>query len=472
MALNSSSFEEYLCCPVCRDIFQDPVLLWCCHSFCSMCLRLYWEHTESQICPLCRRTFSMDHIPTNLALKNLCEVFLQERSQRASAGSEEFCQLHSEKLKLFCLDDKQPVCVVCRDSEKHTNHNLRPISEAALQLKCEVRTELRVLQKRLRVFQEVASSQNQTLQHIQAQAQNTERQIKEEFEKLHQFLRDEEESRIAALREEEEEKSQMMKEKIEEMRKCILSLTDTISTMEYWMQLDNAAFLQKYKTTADRSQCPLRDPEMVSGSLINVAKHLGNLKFRVWEKMQEIVQYTPVILDPNTAHPDLYLCESLSSVKFGEEGQQLPGNPERFDDYSSVLGSEGFESGSHCWDIEVGDNTAWAVGVITESVYKHRENQSQCGFWQVGFYNGKYGKSHSEEVFTPLRVEQKVQRIRVQLDWEKGKMIFTDSGHNTCLHIFKHNFTERVFPYFYNHCKLHPLKILPVKPSISVELHS
>ena len=69
--------------------------------------------------------------PLNLALRNLCESFLQERSQRASAGSEVLCSLHKEKLKLYCLQDKQPVCLVCRDSRKHKNHDCRPIDEAA-----------------------------------------------------------------------------------------------------------------------------------------------------------------------------------------------------------------------------------------------------------------------------------------------------------------------------------------------------
>ncbi|KAL0198763.1 hypothetical protein M9458_007303, partial [Cirrhinus mrigala] len=58
------------------------------------------------------------------------KMILHERNERRSSGSDEICSLHSEKLKLFCLEDKQPVCLVCRDSQKHANHTFRPISEA------------------------------------------------------------------------------------------------------------------------------------------------------------------------------------------------------------------------------------------------------------------------------------------------------------------------------------------------------
>ena len=129
----SSSFlpEEDLSCPVCCDIFTNPVLLSCSHSFCKACLQEYWKKRESRECPLCRRRSSRPEPPCNLVLKNLCESFLQERCQRASAGSEVLCSLHSEKLKLYCLDDKQPVCWVCQTSKKHTDHRFRPIDEAA-----------------------------------------------------------------------------------------------------------------------------------------------------------------------------------------------------------------------------------------------------------------------------------------------------------------------------------------------------
>ncbi|XP_039540453.1 uncharacterized protein LOC120488046 [Pimephales promelas] len=75
-----------------------------------------------------------------MALNNLCESFLKERELNRASGSEEICILHSEKLKLFCLEDKQPVCVVCRDSQKHANHNFRPISEIGPSYKEELKS--------------------------------------------------------------------------------------------------------------------------------------------------------------------------------------------------------------------------------------------------------------------------------------------------------------------------------------------
>ena len=176
-------------------------------------------------------------------------------------------------------------------------------------------------------------------------------------------------------------------------------------------------------------------------------------------------------LDPNTAHADLVVSVDLTSVALSEERQLLPNNPERFSGYTSVLGSQGFTSGTHCWDVEVGDSTAWAVGVIAESVYKKKDTH-KFGLWYVGFYNGKYGKGYSPEMLTLLKVSQRIQKMRVQLDCDKGKVTFSDAGRNTCLYVFKHSFTETVYPYFYNHCKLHPLRILPGRSFVTVEQFS
>ncbi|XP_062391310.1 E3 ubiquitin-protein ligase TRIM35-like [Sardina pilchardus] len=465
----STSFsEDDLTCPVCCDIFKDPVVLSCSHSICKVCLQQFWETKGSRECPVCRRKSSMGHPPVSLTLRNLCESFLQERSQRASAGSEVLCSLHSEKLKLFCLEDKQPVCLVCRDSKKHTGHKFHPIDEAAPDHKEELKIKLQPLQRKLKTFEEAKVACDKTATHIKTQALNTEKQIKEEFEKLHQFLRDEEAARIAALREEEEQKSQMMKEKIEKMSREISSLSDTIRAIGEQMGADDITFLQvRAPLSVKVAQCTLQDPERVSGALINVAKHLGNLKFRVWEKMQETVQYTPVTLDPNTAKPNLILSEDLTSVRRGDERQQLPDNPERFDMWSSVLGSEGFNSGTHCWDVEVGKSTRWSLGVMVQSLQRKGDYTSMTGQWYVGYYDGKYSAHAPPHASTLLTVQQKLQRIRVQLDWDRGELSFSDPDNNTHLHTLKHTFTERVYPYF-NGSGM-SLRILPVQVSVRVE---
>ncbi|XDV12282.1 hypothetical protein PO909_000988 [Leuciscus waleckii] len=307
------------------------------------------------------------------------------------------CALHSEKLDFFCLEDKQPACLMCRDSQKHDNHTFRPISEVVPSYKKELSSALKSSRMKLKHSEDIKEKCVETVQHIKSQAERTERQIKQEFKKLHRFLRDEEEATINFL-----------------MINCL-------------------CVLQKFPVPMERDQSSEPDPQMASGSLIHVPHHLGNLPFRVWKKMQDIVQNTPVILDPNTAHPDLILSDDLTRVKQGGNKQLLPDNPERFDLFPCVLGSEGFNSGTHCWDVEVKKSSRWRLGITTAS------NQRKGG----DFFN--------------TDVWSKLDRVRVDLDYDRGMVSFSDPVSNTYLHSITTTFNDTVYPFFYS---FFPLRIL------------
>ncbi|XP_051743157.1 E3 ubiquitin-protein ligase TRIM39-like [Ctenopharyngodon idella] len=439
----ASAAEDDYICPVCCEIFKAPVLLSCSHSVCKECLQQFWRIKKTQECPVCRTRSSREEPPYNLALKNLCESFLKERNERRSSGSEEICSLHSEKLKLFCLEDKQPVCLVCFTSQQHDNHKCRPVSEVVSSYKEELNTALKSLQEKLQHKKNIKGEFEKTVQHIESQAEHTECQIKQQFEKLHQFLRDEEEATITALREEEEQKKRMMKEKLEEMNRHISALSHTIKDMEEMMKANDVCFLKEFPVSKERVQSSQPDPQMASGALIHVPRYLGNLPFRVWKKMQDIVQNSPVILDPNTANPWLILSDDLTSVRNCRNKQPLPDNPERFDFYPCVLSSEGYNSGKHSWDVEVKQSQRWCLGVNTAS------NQGKgCDFFNTDVWSVEYHMS-GRYIGSGFRVKRKVDRVRVYLDYDRGTVSFYDPVTNTHLHTFTTTFTHTLFPFFY-----------------------
>ncbi|TNN86983.1 Zinc-binding protein A33 [Liparis tanakae] len=330
------------------------------------------------------------------------------------------------------------------------------------------------LQKKLRTLNKTKVDWEEIKNYIQSQAHQSEEAIKETFEKLRLFLQEEQNSRLKVLNEEKDIKTLVMGKKLEHITDQIKSLSSTVRDIEAYLRTKDLPFLKEYKQMKKRAKCVIREPECIRDILITSANHLGLLGFGIWKKMANIVTCVPITLDPNTAQSNLLFSKELTSVQYSRK-QILPDNPERCTNRVCALGATGFTSGKHSWTVEVGQGKEWYIGVAQESIKRKSTvflNPAE-GFWVIALYNGDSIWAQTSPR-TKLVLKQKPEKITVQLDYDKGKVVFINAGDLTTMHTFKDRFKERVFPYFspgLNEDGINstPLTICPLTVTVEVE---
>lgn len=173
-------------CSVCLDVLKNPVTIPCGHSYCSDCIKNYWDQDEYLgvfVCPQCRHSFNPRPVlarntmltdvveqfkqtrlqepttPANLhlaeaddvecdvcpgrknkavnsclvCLASYCELHVQPHYKSAvfkkhklvSASKrlqETICPRHDKLLEVYCRTDKQCICYLCLTDE-HKGHD-------------------------------------------------------------------------------------------------------------------------------------------------------------------------------------------------------------------------------------------------------------------------------------------------------------------------------------------------------------
>ncbi|XP_030233806.1 zinc-binding protein A33 [Gadus morhua] len=445
MAEENPPLKHFLTCNVCTEIFKDPASLGCHHSFCSSCLQDFWAQAENKNCPVCKRKSSKDLV-VNFSIKELADSYAGRQRSDPSDEAQGVCTEHLKDIKWFCKDEQRAVCHVC-EFPHHQGHTLVPLGEPVQELKQQLTHDLTALQARRSRHQELEETYEAMVPHLKEQRVKTERRIRAEFEQLHRFLREEEKARVAVLREEEEQKRKRILLERKTLQEQIRSLSEGLSAVEADLQKDGLSFLSAStrSRTSARALLSGSDPQLLPGALLDEAKHLGNLAHRVWEEMGQRTTFSPVTLDPNTAARWLSLSDDLTSLRHSKVIQKVPNNPERFSQYAEVLGSEGFSSGEHCWEVEVGDHPHWRIGVAKESVDRRGERTASPanGIWSLFYTSGKYTQGTGQT----LTLKRTPERIRVQLDYDGGEVSFYDEA-MTLICIYQDTFTDNIFPWF------------------------
>ncbi|XP_030045325.1 E3 ubiquitin-protein ligase TRIM39-like [Microcaecilia unicolor] len=172
--------------------------------------------------------------------------------------------------------------------------------------------------------------------------------------------------------------------------------------------------------------------------------------------------FVNVTLDPETAHPYLLLSDDRKSVRRGNTRQKVPDTPQRFDTYPCVLGSEGFTSGRHYWEVEVGDVSYCTLGVCKDSVRRKGKITlaPEEGFWTVRLWKEQRCCAlTSPETHLPL--SEIPRTVGILLDYEAGKVSFYNAENKSLLFTFTDTFTGKLRPFFMNYSEF-PLRIRQV----------
>ncbi|XP_059495733.1 butyrophilin subfamily 1 member A1-like [Stegostoma tigrinum] len=157
-----------------------------------------------------------------------------------------------------------------------------------------------------------------------------------------------------------------------------------------------------------------------------------------------------VTLDVETANPWLEVSEDLKSLRWTGTRRDLPDTGKRFTYWACALGSEGFTSGRHYWEVEVVGNRVWSLGVASESVERKRGVSliPESGFWIIGW---EWDQFYINTTQSPLPVGQVPGRVGVYLSYESGTVSFYNADTKSHLHTFTGNkFTGKLYPFFWN----------------------
>ncbi|XP_055486273.1 E3 ubiquitin-protein ligase TRIM69-like isoform X2 [Leucoraja erinacea] len=353
-----------------------------------------------------------------------------------------------------------------RPAESWTEEVVCPICKEAIEFyKEQVKSSFESLTEKESEIQKMEQEQKESISGVQKESRNLQSLIASQFAEMHQILTLKEQRLLGDVQEEEAKIVKTMEKNLQEIQDNLNSIQEELSTFrEQTGHKDGMIFLQEEAGRKSRDSDENKPMLVVDGAL-PIEKYDCTLFYNVaLSETSDIIKRVSVTLDVETAGPLLEVSKDRKRVKCTRIWirRSLHDTGKTFTGSACVLGSEGFTSGRHYWEVEVAGSRGWCLGVIAESVERNRQVKltPETGFWSIERLDDK-SKAFT---FPPFRLPARrvPGRVGVYLSYESGTVSFYDADTKSHLHTFTENkFTERLYPYFENWHKDQWLRICP-----------
>uniref|UniRef100_UPI003AAEE65D E3 ubiquitin-protein ligase TRIM21-like isoform X1 n=1 Tax=Centroberyx gerrardi TaxID=166262 RepID=UPI003AAEE65D len=417
----ASSFlsEEQFLCPICLDVFTDPVTIPCGHNFCKNCITQHWDINVQCQCPICKDRFKRrPKLRVNTFISEMAAQFRKSAQMKASSFQRQ------SKTEAEILKEIRQMIQERQLKIQEIKHSVELSKEDADR---EIADSVRVFTA---LMQSVERGQAELIETIEEKQKTTEKQAEGFITELQQ--------EISELMKRTTEMKQLSRtEDHLHLLQSFPSLNTPPHTKD-WTEV--SVHRSSYEGTVRRAVAQLEE---------TLKKEMEKLS--VDTELKRVQQYAvDVTLDPDTAYPYLILSDDGKQVKHGNVKKKLPNNTERFSSCTCVLGKQSFSSGRFYYEVQVKGKTKWDLGVARGSVNrKGRITASpKNGDWSIWLRNGNEYKALADPRVR-LSLKSKPQKVGVFVDYEEGLVSFYDVDAAALIYSFTGcTFTEKLYPIF------------------------
>ncbi|KAA0710750.1 E3 ubiquitin-protein ligase TRIM7 [Triplophysa tibetana] len=414
------------------------------------------------------------------------------------------CPQHGRLLEVYCRTDEKCICAICVLEEHRTHTTVSIQTERAYKQRLLGRTELNVqmcIERRSVDLNELKSK----LQTLQSCAHSELSEVDQLLSDITQSVDRIRSELVGGIQEKQEAVIGRGQRMVSQLESKLTELKERKDGLEAQaVSEDHINFLKSFEEMnrpVQDTHDELEEDLTLHFSLRDVKRALGEIRERLddisygqvhyrgsgvaeSESMTSVqfirrkdhwslkdlrkIKTEDISLNPVTAYPFLILSDDRKQLKRGEKLQFYRNSVQRFDVWSCVLAKEGFESGRHYWEVNVGENKDWKLGVVRESSQRKGlfDMSPASGYYTI-WWSGNHLRALTASPPVKIKVSGRLRRVGVYLDCEERQLIFYNAKTGSELYSFTTvEFSEKMFPLFGTGDKDIPLVLMSLSVSV------